>query len=228
MVRYQTSIFFTTNTLIHNKNMVVLWSELKKMGKSGIKDFLRGKCWLCFIVFFSIIYITHFWTRKKIEYEKSNKRGVSKVCYMTNSIIELYPAATNRMRPLNPSPLLTMSQHKGLLSLWNNNTSWVQLPSLGMDTRSPENPLWSRGPTKWDYFFCSWNENRTPRNLELYLPLFQMMLQMMKLGYIWWCPLCILRSKRGTSTREQCSFFSSFSFFFFKNVSSGYKSWVSV
>lgn len=114
-----------------------------------------------------------FLNKKKIEYEKSNKRGVSKVCYMTNSIIELYPAATNRMRPLNPSPLLTMSQHKGLLSLWNNNTSWVQLPSLGMDTRSPENPLWSRGPTKWDYFFCSWNENRTPRNLELYLPLFQ-------------------------------------------------------
>jgi len=48
-----------------------------------------------------------FLNKKKIEYEKSNKRGVSKVCYMTNSIIELYPAATDRMRPLNPSPLLT-------------------------------------------------------------------------------------------------------------------------
>jgi len=37
---------------------------------------------------------------------KSQIRGVSKVCYMTNSI-ELYPAATHRMRPLNPNPLLT-------------------------------------------------------------------------------------------------------------------------
>lgn len=111
-------------------------------------------------------------------------RGVSKVCY--DQLGKLYPAATNRMRPLNPNPLLTFSK----LSFSQRPTRRpLEITPLGSNCfswgykRSPENPL--RSLSYWpdqirltDFVLFI---EKNPLDLsvsEFISPQFQMMLQM--------------------------------------------------